>query len=46
MAVPDIYKVSRIAEGTSTQRAITARVLAAIRNSEPEKVLKGSLAAR
>ena len=46
MGVPDVYRVSRIAEGRSVQRAITARVVAAIRNSEPEKVLKGSLAAR
>jgi hypothetical protein len=41
-AVPDIYKVSRIAEGRSLQRAITASVLAKIQKSTPEKVLRAT----
>jgi hypothetical protein len=41
-AVPDIYKVSRIAEGRSLQRAITASVLARIQKTTPEKVLRGA----
>jgi hypothetical protein len=40
MGVPDIYKVSRIAEGRSIQRAITASALATIRKSTPERVLR------
>jgi len=42
MGVPDIYKVSRIAEGRSLQRAITASVLARIHKTTPEKVLRGA----
>jgi hypothetical protein len=42
MGVPDIYKVSRIAEGRSIQRAITASVLATLRKTTPEKILKAT----
>jgi hypothetical protein len=42
MGVRDIYKVSRIAEGRSLQRAITASVLARIQKTAPEKVLRGA----
>jgi hypothetical protein len=40
MGVADVYKVSRIAEGRSIQRAIAASALAVIRKSNSEKVLK------
>ena len=41
MGVPDIYRVSRIAEGRSFQRAITASVLATIRkDTTAERVLR------
>jgi hypothetical protein len=40
--IPDVYKVSRIAEGRSIQRAITAHVLGTIRGEEPEKILRKS----
>jgi hypothetical protein len=47
MGVPDIYKVSRLAEGRSLQRAITAEVLAKVREARgetatPERVLKAA----
>jgi hypothetical protein len=40
--VPELYRVSRIAEGRSLQRAITASVLARIQKSTPEKVLRAT----
>jgi hypothetical protein len=40
MGVPDIYNVSRIAEGRSLQRAVTASVLATLRGTTPEKILR------
>jgi hypothetical protein len=40
MGVPDVYKISRIAEGKSLQRAITASMLATIQCDDPGKVLR------
>jgi hypothetical protein len=40
--VPELYKVSRIAEGRSLQRAITASVLSRIQKTSAEKVLRGA----
>jgi hypothetical protein len=42
MGVPDVYKVSRIAEGRSMQRAIAASALAVMKSSTAERVLKAT----
>jgi hypothetical protein len=41
MGVPGIYKISRIAEGRSIQRA-TPQMLAAIRDTEPDQGAQGA----
>ena len=40
MGVPDVLKVSRIAEGRSIQRAIAASALAVMKMSSADRVLK------
>jgi len=42
MGVADVYKVSRIAEGRSMQRAIAACALAVMKSSTAERVLKAT----
>jgi hypothetical protein len=42
MGVPDIYRVGRIAEGRSMQRAIMASALATIRQTSPERMLRAT----
>ena len=40
MGVKEVYRTSRLAEDRSIQRAITARVLAKLRNADEERILK------
>ena len=42
MGIPDIVRVTRPAEGRSLCRAITASVLARMKDTTPERVLKQS----
>ena len=42
MGVADVYKVSRIDEGRSMQRAIAACALAVMKSSTAERVLKAT----